>query len=478
MNNFNPFEKKIRNTYHLSPMDPAFSAGLEHDLNVRKAELNQPTRKASSFRWAYAFVPVLLVAVLVMSIGPQKVWAQIQSLVGYVPGLGIVDTSSPFRVLAEPVSQTRDGVTVNIDSALLSEESTRLDVEVLNIPPETHFSKDFGAPICTAAPYLLLPDGARLDIFGSNSFAAIPEDVNEATYVMPCISNHLLGKAPENWELPLRFIPAPADLVVYPVTVPEPQVSVESPEPEVADGASTQEETETGAPNGEASLAMIDILNVIDKPGEYIVTWGIPADDWRVAYLYTSCEMVDASGKVFEACSFDEETGEIVNEVMQQYDLENNHHALVNTVRIPKDSISFPVSFNIAGVEIHNVEDGNQVDFEFDAGPNPKLGDKWEVNQNLTLGSVSFTLESVEVHEFGGYKFNIDGGDSLWNIQVDPIDIWTNFHGGSQPDISEDMHFYTAFFKNPLPTGKITVRFLDPQVIAQDFNFTGSWSPE
>ena len=45
-----------------------------------------------------------------------------------------------------------------------------------------------------------------------NDYPAIPADVNEAVLVIPCLANTLPGKAPENWELPLRFVPAPEGL--------------------------------------------------------------------------------------------------------------------------------------------------------------------------------------------------------------------------------------------------------------------------
>ena len=66
------------------------------------------------------------------------------------------------------------------------------------------------------AEYLRLPDGTRLarENYG---FEAIPVDVDEAVFIIPCIMNTLPGEVPENWELPLRFVPAPADLTVMPV---------------------------------------------------------------------------------------------------------------------------------------------------------------------------------------------------------------------------------------------------------------------
>jgi hypothetical protein len=49
------------------------------------------------------------------------------------------------------------------------------------------------------------------------SFAPIPPNFNEATVILPCIAGAVPGTLPENWELPLRFVPAPANMAVVPV---------------------------------------------------------------------------------------------------------------------------------------------------------------------------------------------------------------------------------------------------------------------
>ena len=64
-------------------------------------------------------------------------------------------------------------------------------------------------------------------------YPPIPANIDQATFVLPCIQETLPGLAPENWELPLRFIPAPPDLTVMPVIdvspSPEPQLNTPLP---------------------------------------------------------------------------------------------------------------------------------------------------------------------------------------------------------------------------------------------------------
>ena len=55
-------------------------------------------------RWATVAAALLLVAALIIgALGPQRVWAQVQRLLGYVPGVGLVQNTAGLRVLVEPV---------------------------------------------------------------------------------------------------------------------------------------------------------------------------------------------------------------------------------------------------------------------------------------------------------------------------------------------------------------------------------------
>ena len=48
-------------------------------------------------------------------------------------------------------------------------------------------------------------------------YGPIPANVNEAVLTFDCIGFTKSGALPENWEIPLRFAPAPPDMTVAPV---------------------------------------------------------------------------------------------------------------------------------------------------------------------------------------------------------------------------------------------------------------------
>lgn len=185
---------------------------------------------------------LLLLLLLVLS---GVVYAVGRSL-GYIPGIGLVDQSAPIRVLAEPVTQTRDGITLTVNEAVLTSSKTVIVYTVENIPQEK-LSRDIAVPGCgmNAADHvrLILTDGTDVRSLGGESggwgvgyqatysFAPLSADVNAATLIIPCVEGALPGTLPENWEIHLNFMPAPPEMTVIPVTEVTPVQAVPSTGP-------------------------------------------------------------------------------------------------------------------------------------------------------------------------------------------------------------------------------------------------------
>ena len=158
--------------------------------------------------------------------------AAIRKMLGFIPGIGIVDQTFPLRVLANPVTDSRDGFTVTVENAVLDSEHTVITYKVEG-PFEAGATQPTGeiSNVCFDAAELRLPDGTvhrvnedfpdntwESGYRAQNSYGAIPAEIDHATLFLPCLHARLIGQQPENWELPLSFIPAPPDLTVYPIT--------------------------------------------------------------------------------------------------------------------------------------------------------------------------------------------------------------------------------------------------------------------
>ena len=129
MNDFTPstqLEDKIRAAIAVPQALPEFvnrlHAELMHQADLKNRKVLRPFYLRPAWIAFLAVITLLIGSTLI--IGPQRVYAAVRQLFGYIPGVGIVDQSAPIRVLAEPVAVTRSGITLTVTEALLSADKT------------------------------------------------------------------------------------------------------------------------------------------------------------------------------------------------------------------------------------------------------------------------------------------------------------------------------------------------------------------
>ncbi|MEA4811694.1 MAG: hypothetical protein VB108_03875 [Anaerolineaceae bacterium] len=486
MNNRTPFEDKIYQSFALKAINPSFVARLESKLQAYRPETQKSKPKPFTFslKWSYAFAPLLLLLVFVFAVGPQRVYAQIQKWMGFVPGAGLVTETTSLRILAEPVSQTRDGVTLGVLSGVLSSERTSLEVKVSDAPFSAHFSQNFGKEICHTNPYLLLPDGTKLEYNGA--FPAIPANIDSAVYVLPCIDMYIRGALPEDWRIPMHFIAAPEDLHVYPVLV-HPKLNVEKSQPAVSKITPTAEKAVPSTLQNDIPIKNIfDILLVIEKPDAWEIGYGFKALHLDLVLDNNEILVKDANGKSIpinhtfpDAQAFHDELQEVTKLLNEEDGYPNPYYSMYKGFSLPKGDYAFPLTFEVKVKNFSWVDvPRDQPLFEFDAGPNPKLGDTWPIHKTLDLNGHKVQVLSAEVHEWGGYCVNFDGGSDIFNVDISLIDYQTNFGAGTSAPFEPPFTFRNCFMISPLPTGKIRVGLRqEPIYLVESFIARGTWSP-
>ena len=119
MNNFTPsaqLEDNIRAAMAVPQAPPEFvnqlNIDLMHQASLKYRKSLRPIFLRPAWIAFYAVLALLVVSTLI--IGPQRVYAAVRQLFGYIPGVGIVEQSNGIRVLAEPVSVEQDGITVTV----------------------------------------------------------------------------------------------------------------------------------------------------------------------------------------------------------------------------------------------------------------------------------------------------------------------------------------------------------------------------
>ncbi len=214
-NRFSEAAKAYRNK--INPSE-AFVLRLERELKQSQTGTN-PKSRLFIFNpaWTTVIILLLIAVTALAGFGPEKVFAQIQRLLGYIPGVGLVERTQPIRILKEPASLTRDGMTIMVSDAVLTAEKTVIDYHIFNIKTQAEQNSP-AESLCQQAPYLSLPDGRQLDLL-DGQFGPIPPDIDTASFVLPCLVD---GGAPEDWTIVLAFVPAPDDYEIHEAVMLQP----------------------------------------------------------------------------------------------------------------------------------------------------------------------------------------------------------------------------------------------------------------
>jgi hypothetical protein len=453
------FEDKVRLATQLPVPPPEFVEGLwnriaDQPSMSRSSTVSRRRRLSLHPAWLVVGVVVFALVATTLVIGPDRVYAAVRQLLGYIPGVGIIDESMPIRVLSEPVSATRDGITVSVTSALLTGNSTHLEVRIFGVPRAAYPDRE-DISGCSQSPYLLLPDGTQIvGIGGIGNSQAVPQAVHDATFVLPCISGTLPGTVPENWELSLTFVPAPPELTVLPV--------VElSPSPEPTSGAA-------GTPTVPEDTS-VSFDKVIETSNGYILIGrfqpSAPPGEW---VQVTNVQVRDATGTRVAYTSPPD---------IQPPDVEGVSGGFGFVFEFNAAGLTYPLSVNFSGVTIRQADPTAEAEFEFDAGPNPQPGQEWMLNQDLELAGHHLTLVSITANSRPGFSFNFKTAPEVYGASVSIANTAPVGGGGGGGGGLTDGTFNVDIGYAELPTGRLRVTVTNLAIIGDAVDWRGQWAP-
>ena len=384
-----------------------------------RRQADRRARAASTPRWVLphrraAFLVMAVLALMLaalLAVGPERALAALRGLLGYLPGIGLVDDSAGLRVLAEPVSQTREGVTVTIEQVVVDSQRTVIVYATEGLKVAAANSAGEGGPFGSVQT-LRLPDGITLELLPDPGYGGTPEplipafqpvggwpnyvsrlvyppvgaDVDELTLVIPILETMPAGAAPENWELDFRLVPAPPDMTFAPITV----LAAASPSASAA-GAGVG----TMGPSGLSSVATangftLQLESVVELEDGFVLTgrlsWtesAFPAGGGTISAAVIPT-LTDASGQVIpiEEVRLDAFQGEYD----MPWSFRTNRKIFAGPLVLSVSTIG-TVLFPPAEV------------YEFDLGPNARIGDVWEIDRDLVLGGHTVSLLSAQLIE-------------------------------------------------------------------------------
>jgi hypothetical protein len=392
-------ENKIRAALHAPDPDPAFVNDLRRQLMNHATRSRRAAWARPAWRLALAALTLLVIGAALAS--PPIVTA-VRRWFGYVPEVGLVEQSAALRVLAETSALTRDSITVTVTQVVLDSEKTVILYHVEGIPPAA-YPKSEDAPFCAASPQLRLPSGAVLNITGGGgrqdnfrlTFAALPADVNEATFELPCLMDTAPGAAPENWQLPLRFVPAPPEMNLTPVL----DVPTATP-------ASASPVAPTAAPLFGIQLTLDQVIPLDD--GYYLVGHTAWNDARITAVGIHSLKAQDASGNdaPLEEAYFGDLGIDQPEPTQWVYKLYGQVFNSALTLRMERVRLALR----------------EPITFTFTPGLTPQLGQVWNLNEPLTVLDYNARVVSATYMKQGdlrGFEFGLQAEPVLYSL-----DLW------------------------------------------------------
>ena len=441
----NPFEEKLLSGYKKPEPDPEFVNHLDAQLRQKEIE-NQKTKVG--FRWAYVFAPLMALLILFFAVGPNKVIAQLQSWFGLLPGVGVVEPGTTIRELKESVSQTRDGITVEVSKAILTDEKSLIYFAASNIPTSA-FSGDEGIPGCHTPYYLETEAGQRFEAYGDSEFETIPPTVDALNLIIPCLHGTLPGTTPENWQIALEFVPSEEPLELTPVYLFP---------------------TATPAQN-ETSIVLSHSLVEGD---DLILAGYIRNLDEKYRNLVSGLDLFDANGQPVPFIH-DASQNSLAN-------LLSNHLGSW-IVRLKPEGLAFPLEIRQSYLEVSQPLEDESGKFTI------TLPDEYPMEDILVQRTVEIAGESVELYfvriqpsQFGGYEYDFYFKE---HPIIKKMDVSTQ---GSSPSNSgtsfgaEIMHgepvFRSAFWlEEGSLHGKLEIEVTNPVKVLETTTLTQSFTP-
>ncbi len=218
------FETQIRAAVRTPDANPEF---VEH-LRGRLAHIPAPRPKGRFIaRPLWALGIALLLVVVVITVSSPDIVIAFRQLFSFVPGIGLVEQGGPVQKMTEPVSETRDGITLTLDEALVYPDHIELAYTVQGIPDSLRNGPD--EELCLGAdmyPRLRLKNGTEvaadpMALGGSRSASGytaghsfsikVPSGTTSAVFLLTCLQETRRGVSPENWSVPFHLIEVPAD---------------------------------------------------------------------------------------------------------------------------------------------------------------------------------------------------------------------------------------------------------------------------
>ena len=443
-------------------LDSAAADSLSRNTDLMPKILARLERKPLMMTLRTRPILALLIAFLVLFALSGAVYA-LGRVLGYIPGVGLVDQSTPVRVLAEPVSLEQDGISVSVSRIVADTTRTFISYRVDGIP----FVEN-QIPGCMTPPELHLPDGSSLEnrtgsggtgvrrngnslSYGADAiFAPIPNAGNQVNFVLTCVFPD--GRAPVHFELALNLIPAPAGFAT-----PAVEIAVTL--------------------DGEENTTRLHLQKVIELEKSYVLVGKFSAGGDLSAPLYMTISSDSEYLPRIEDVNGEPVPFKVREDLRPDPDWDVAYYWAYEIAK----PVRTPLTITVDQV---NIRRNSTAQIQFDAGDHPQAGQEWKLDKKVKLGAYTFTLEKITFIG-NGYVLNWSHEQLPPNASsyVSLVDNPSNPFQFDNQDGSETQvgnviqHTLTLTTHTPPPTGNLTVQWQLEEASPQPGPWSLVWSP-
>jgi hypothetical protein len=476
-------EEMIRNISHVPEPKEAFivslrerfvSAGQANAKPSAAKRMIKPIRTLRTRRLVWGLIIAILIAAAILLATSPTVVTALKRLLGYIPGVGIVEQGSSLRTLEKPVSVERDGIRMTVEEAVADSTRTVVSfkVEWLN-PPSTEGEMDESC-VEDDSPKLTLANGSLLSqgrTSGKNiwhsgysyimEFSPLPADQNDAILVYKCIVPLFPGPLPQNWQIPLHFIPGD-HLNLAPVV----EVPTASPIPTIP-----SQPAATSQPAQNFGISFV-LDKVVELETGYLflghVTWSDPNVSPYGVTLPSNYPMklTDSSGQVIP-----------LEEGRPDEALSNEKQTLWAYQSAGKGTGPLTLTVDTMMVDLAT----KKATFQFDPGPNPRPNQAWPLNLDVDAGGHTIHILSASLDDQDPQvpmlTFTMQSDQAVGTIRLEDLDHPQGGGGGGGDELEPGPITSNVYYQGGLPARPLNISVTDI-ILQVNGPWQVTWSPK
>jgi hypothetical protein len=347
----------------------------------------------------------------------------IAKLAGYLPGFGFIQDAGKVYVLGVPAEITRGGVMLRVDRAVSDKSVFWVELTVLGLPEGLDSSRAF----------ITLPGGEKIQsLMGSETSSALGE--SHRTYSFPPLDGYLqsvmllvenLGGQDFSLPLTMRRLEAGEILPIQPAgTAPLQSNSSEGVTLVLDHVAYASDKT------------ILQVSLRFGKPN----TW-LPSR-WQV-------QLTGPDGSLYPLVEISADTPDTMNDTTRIYQTV----AFTGTEQLTLTLKMFPQGEDLPFFVDYSAE---QAGFTFDLGPDPQMGQEWELNQVVKVGDTTLRAVRARITSAQELVFDFEHGKAVTGLMLftpDPL-----LHGGTAGLTLQNGNISASLTFDKLPTGLLEVR--------------------